>query len=110
MHITIRQLQIIEAIVQTHSYSLAAERLYMTQPAISMQMKQLEHNIDVKLFERQGKRIVLSSAGQDIYPQIERLIADYNDLIERVFMRLRIYTRGGLKFLRQRLQITLSPK
>ena len=74
MHITIRQLQIIEAIVQTHSYSLAAERLYMTQPAISMQIKQLEHNIGVKLFERQGKRIVLSSAGQDIHPQIQRLI------------------------------------
>jgi len=84
MHITIRQLQIIEAIVQTHSYSLAAERLYMTQPAISMQMKQLEHNISVKLFERQGKRIVLSSAGQDIYPQIQRLITDYDDLVKGV--------------------------
>ena len=84
MHLTIRQLQIIEAIVQTHSYSLAAERLYMTQPAISMQMKQLEHNIDVKLFERQGKRIVLSSAGLDIYPQIKRLIGNYSDLIESI--------------------------
>lgn len=81
MHITIRQLQIIEAIVETHSYSLAAERLYMTQPAVSMQMKQLEHNIDVKLFERQGKRIVLSSAGRDIHPQIQSLITNYNVLI-----------------------------
>lgn len=84
MHITLRQLQIIEAIVQTHSYSLAAERLYMTQPAISMQMKQLEHNIDVKIFERQGKRIVLSSAGQDIHPQIQRLLTDYSDLQESI--------------------------
>jgi len=84
MHITIRQLQIIEAIVQTHSYSLAAERLYMTQPAISMQMKQLEHNIGIKLFERQGKRIVLSSAARDIYPQIQRLIADYDGLIQDI--------------------------
>lgn len=84
MHITIRQLQIIEAIVQTHSYSLAAERLYMTQPAISMQMKQLEHNIGVKLFERQGKRIVLSSAAQDIYPQIQRLISGYDGLIQDI--------------------------
>lgn len=84
MHITIRQLQIIEAIVQTHSYSLAAERLYMTQPAISMQMKQLEHNIGVKLFERQGKRIVLSSAANDIYPQIQRLITGYDALIQDI--------------------------
>ena len=81
MHITIRQLKIIEAIVETHSYSLAAERLYMTQPAISMQMKQLEHNIGVLLFERQGKRIVLSSAGKDFYPQIQYLISNYNNLI-----------------------------
>ena len=84
MHLTIRQLQIIEAIVQTHSYSLAAERLYMTQPAISMQMKQLEHNIGVKLFERQGKRIVLSSAGQDIHPQIQRLLTDYTELQDSI--------------------------
>ena len=84
MHITIRQLKIIEAIVQTHSYSLAAERLYMTQPAISMQMKQLEHNIGVKLFERQGKRIVLSSAGQDIHPQIQRLLTDYSELQDSI--------------------------
>jgi len=79
-----QKLQIIEAIVQTHSYSLAAERLYMTQPAISMQMKQLEHNIGVKLFERQGKRIMLSSAGKDIYPQIQQLIEGYGILIQDI--------------------------
>lgn len=84
MNITLRQLQIVEAIVQTGSYSLAAERLHMTQPAISMQMKQLEHNIGLKLFERQAKRIILTSAGQDIHKFSRQIIAQYNDMQETI--------------------------
>jgi len=82
MHITLKQLQIIEAVVQTRSYSLAAERLHMTQPAISMQMKQLEHNTGLILFERQGKRIVLTAAGKDIHQHSQQITANYNDLID----------------------------
>lgn len=84
MQISIRQIQIIEAIVQTRSYSLAAERLHMTQPAISMQMKQLEHNIGMVLFERQGKRIVLTSAGEDVHQHTRQVSANYNDLLEAI--------------------------
>lgn len=84
MRISIRQLQIIEAIVQTGSYSLAAELLHMTQPAISMQMKQLEHNIDLTLFERQGKKIVLTSAGQDVYRHSCEITANYDDMLEAI--------------------------
>lgn len=84
MHITIKQLQIIDAVVKTCSYSLAAERLNMTQPAISMQMKQLEHNTGLILFERQAKRIVLTDVGQDIYQHSRRLTAQYDDLIEAI--------------------------
>lgn len=82
MHITIRQLQIVEAIVKTHSYSLAAELLYMTQPAISMQIKQLEKNIEVKLFERQGKHIALTPFGKNIYQQSRQITERYETLIE----------------------------
>ncbi len=84
MHITLKQLQIIEAVVQTRSYSLAAERLHMTQPAISMQMKQLEHNTGLILFERQGKRIVLTEAGRDVHQHSQQITSNYNDLIEAI--------------------------
>lgn len=84
MQVTIRQIQIIEAIVQTRSYTLAAERLHMTQPAISMQMKQLENNIGLALFERQGKRIVLTSAGQDVHQHTCQIGANYNVLLEAI--------------------------
>lgn len=84
MHITIRQLQIIEAIVETRGYSLAAEQLHMTQPAVSMQMKQLEHNIGLTLFERQGKRIVLTPAGIDVHKHSQQIVAKYDDTLEAI--------------------------
>ncbi|HBH35322.1 MAG TPA: LysR family transcriptional regulator, partial [Gammaproteobacteria bacterium] len=62
MRISLRQLQIFEAVAQSESYTRAAERLHMTQPAVSMQIKQLEEISDMQLFERHGKRIVLTSA------------------------------------------------
>jgi len=63
MDITFRQLQIFEAVAQTQSYTRAAEKLHMTQPAVSMQMKQLEERIGLVLVERQGKKIVITQAG-----------------------------------------------
>ena len=42
MHITIRQLQVFEAVARHLSYARAAEELYLTQPAVSMQIKQLK--------------------------------------------------------------------
>jgi DNA-binding transcriptional LysR family regulator len=80
MRISIKQLQIIEAIIETRSYSLAAERLHMTQPAVSMQMKQLQENIDIILFERQGKRIMPTQAGLDIHGYSRKIIALHEDL------------------------------
>lgn len=84
MRISIRQLQIIDAIVQTHSYSSAAERLHMTQPAVSMQMKNLESNIGLTLFERKGKHIVLTSAGKEVHRFSHNITVQYDDLLEAI--------------------------
>ncbi len=84
MQITLRQLQIIEAIVETHSYSLAAHHLHMTQPAVSMQMKQLERITDLIFFERHGKRIMLTSAGHAIYKYVHNINIQYADLEEAI--------------------------
>jgi len=84
MQITIRQLQIFEAIVETHSYSHAAEYLHMTQPAVSMQMKQLERNIGLVLLERRGKRIELTDSGKRIHKYIHEFVKQYDDLLEGI--------------------------
>ncbi len=96
MHITIRQLQIVEAVVQSGSYSLAAEQLHMTQPAVSMQMKQLENNTGIVFFERRGKRIVLSDEGQGVYHYSRQLTANYDDLIESIH-EVKDLHRGRIK-------------
>lgn len=66
MNITIRQLQIFESVAQHLSYTRAAEILYLTQPAVSMQIKQLESEVGMPLFERMGKSLFLTEAGEEL--------------------------------------------
>jgi DNA-binding transcriptional LysR family regulator len=64
MHITLRQLHIFEAVARHGSISRAAGEMHLTQPAVSMQMKQLEEQIGLPLVEQLGRRICLTEAGQ----------------------------------------------
>ena len=74
MNITLRQLQIFESVAQTQSYTRAAEILFMTQPAVSMQMKQLEETVGLDLLERQGKKIVITRAGEKLRKHANKII------------------------------------
>ena len=80
MNITFRQLQIFEAVAQTQSYTRAAEKLFMTQPAVSMQMKQLEGIVGLDLFERQGKKIVITLAGGKLRKHANKIIDRFDSL------------------------------
>lgn len=66
MHVTLRQLTVFEAVARHASFTRAAEELHLSQPAVSMQVKQLEENLGVSLFEHVGKRIFLTEAGQEM--------------------------------------------
>jgi DNA-binding transcriptional LysR family regulator len=63
---TVRQLQIFDAAARALSFSRAAEVLRLTQPAVSMQIRQLEHFAGVPLFERTGRRLHLTDAGEEL--------------------------------------------
>ncbi len=63
MHITIRQLQVFASVAKHLSYTRAAEELHLTQPAVSMQIQQLEKSVGLNLFEQIGKKIYLTEAG-----------------------------------------------
>jgi molybdate transport repressor ModE-like protein len=63
--LTLRQLEILEAVARCGSFSGASKELHLTQPAVSMQIKQLEETLGLPLFEHIGKRIELTEAGQD---------------------------------------------
>ncbi|OZB54325.1 MAG: LysR family transcriptional regulator, partial [Thiomonas sp. 15-63-373] len=57
IRITFRQLEILQAVADCGSFSRASEKLHLTQPAVSMQIKQLENLLDMPLFEHAGKKI-----------------------------------------------------
>lgn len=82
MHISFRQIQIFQTVAQTENFTRAAELLHMSQPAISMQVKQLEENVGLSLFERQGKRIVLTTAGRAMHAYTCEIAAKYQGMVE----------------------------
>ena len=67
MRITFRQLTVLEAVARNLSFTKAVDELYLTQPAVSMQIKQIEESIGLPLFEQIGKKIFLTQAGQEMY-------------------------------------------
>src|SRR3990167_1673973 len=66
MNITLRQLKIFAAVAKNNSFTRAAEELNLTQPAVSMQVKQLEDQAGIPLFEQVGKKIFLTEAGEEV--------------------------------------------
>lgn len=68
---TLRQLKVFETVARHLSYSRAAEELFLTQPAVSIQIKTLEGHVGLALFEQLGKKIYLTPAGTELV-QISR--------------------------------------
>ena len=85
IHLTLRQLQIFEEIVKTRSYTVAAHQLGMTQPAISMQVKKLEKNIGLKLFEKHGRQVELTNAGERVHGYSKKIHTQYEGLREVIY-------------------------
>jgi DNA-binding transcriptional LysR family regulator len=95
MHVTLRQLKVFEAVARHLSFTRAAEELYLTQPAVSMQVKQMEQAVGLPLFEQIGKKIHLTEAGREIY-DCSRAIARQLSEAEQVVEELKGVKRGRL--------------
>lgn len=95
MHVTLRQIEVFQAVTRHLSYTRAAEELYLSQPAVSMQIKQLEGNLGLALFEQLGKKIYLTEAGQEFYHYC-RSVSQQLDEAEAVLEDLKGVTRGRL--------------
>lgn len=87
MNITFRQLQVFEAVARHLSFTHAAEELFLTQPAVSMQVKQLENVVGIPLYEQLGKSIHLTEAGKlmlrystEIRNQVNEIEKELDDL------------------------------
>src|SRR5258705_6731724 len=73
MEINLHQLEIFLCIARERSFSKAAEKLRISQPSVSIQIKNLEDSLQVKLFERLGPRVYLTSEGAGILKYAKKL-------------------------------------
>src|SRR5918998_5597399 len=79
-----RQLAAFCAVVDRKSFSQAAERLGVTQPAVSLQIRALEQRLGAQLLDRSGRRVEPTEAGRRLYRSAQRLLSLEEQLIEDV--------------------------
>jgi DNA-binding transcriptional LysR family regulator len=79
-----RQLAAFCAVVDRKSFSLAAEQLGVTQPAVSLQIRSLEKRLGQRLLDRSGRRVELTEAGRRLYRSAQRLLALEEQLLEEM--------------------------
>jgi len=80
MNITFRQLKVFSTVARHRSFTRAAEELGLSQPAVSMQVKQLENQLGVSLFENLGKKTYLTEAGREVYDYGRAIIRDLDEM------------------------------
>jgi DNA-binding transcriptional LysR family regulator len=79
-----RQLAAFCAVVERKSFSQAAERLGVTQPAVSLQIRSLEQRLGRQLLDRSGRRVEPTEAGLRLYASAQRLLALEEQLLDEV--------------------------
>jgi len=93
----ISALQAFLAVAETASFSQAAERLFLTQPAISKRISALEENLGARLFDRIGRQVALTEAGRALLPRAQRILAELEDS-QRAIANLGGQVAGRLTF------------
>ena len=80
MHLTFQQLRLFESVSRLGSYTRAAEELFITQPAVFIQIKRLEAQVGIPLFEQVGKKTFPTAAGKTMYTASLDIINRVKDL------------------------------
>lgn len=92
---TFRQLRVFSEVAKQLSFARAAENLHLTPPAVTMQVKELEGRVGVPLFERNGKQVSLTTAGEYILVHARKILSTLKDA-EDVVARLQRLEVGQL--------------
>jgi len=95
-HLTIRQLEVLAAVGREGSVTAAAESLHLTQPAVSMQLRQLEHQLELALFETVGRRLQITEPGKELVRLAAELLARLDDF-EQTARSLRGVRHGRIR-------------
>jgi len=90
------QLRIFYSVARNNSVTLAAKELFLTQPAVSIQIHLLEEDHSVKLFNRSGKGITITEEGKLLLSYAERIF-NLSDEMEEALWQMKSLDRGRLK-------------
>jgi DNA-binding transcriptional LysR family regulator len=93
--ISIRQLQVFESVARHLNHSRAATELFLSQPAVSMQIKQAETAVGLPLFEQVGKKLFLTDAGRELLHYARSMLQLMQEM-ETVFDEMKGLERGQL--------------
>ncbi len=104
MHISLRQLELFASVARNESFSRAAEEMHLTQPAVSVQIKNLEDSVGVPLFEYIGRKFFLTEAGRELYAASNTVF----ESLERFEML--VSDSKGLKQGKLKLAVTTTAK
>ncbi len=104
IHATLHQLKVFEATARHGSFTRAAEELFLTQPTVSMQVKQLTKTIGLPLFEQVGKRLFLTDAGRELFSTCQEIFGKLEQL------EMSIADLKGMKQGRLRLAVITTAK
>lgn len=100
----IRELRTLIAITQHGTFAAAADRLHVTQAAVSAQMKRLEAELGFSIFERQGRNTVLNMNGKRVLLQASDILSLYDQLVEPKTQTTRhILTIGAIASMQRNL-------
>lgn len=105
MRMTLRQLRVFRAVCDNHSYSRAADEMALTQPAVSLQIRQLEELLGQPLFEYTGKKLYLTEAAEalkrtseDIFGRLESLDMQLSTLQGSLQGQLKLAVESSAKY------------
>lgn len=96
MNLTFRQLKVFEVVARHLNFTKAAKELHLSQPAVSMQIKQLEEQTDNPLLEKMGNKLYLTEVGHEMYSYARSTMQQLLDL-EETITQMKTLQQGHLK-------------
>ncbi|CAB4047505.1 LysR family transcriptional regulator [Paraburkholderia phenoliruptrix] len=81
MDLNLRDIRAFIAVAQTGSFTQAAARLHLSQPALTVQIRRLEETLGLRLFDRNSRNVALTPTGRDLLPLLQRSLHDMEQVL-----------------------------
>ncbi|MFL9938234.1 LysR family transcriptional regulator [Paraburkholderia graminis] len=81
MDLNLRDIRAFIAVAQTGSFTQAATRLHLSQPALTVQIRRLEETLGLRLFDRNSRKVALTPTGRDVLPLLQKSLHDMEHVL-----------------------------